>query len=523
MDNATVEKILKEIEHFEPKGNVEHVGRVTAVGDGVVAIEGLSKAVMSEIVEFEETKGKSLKDSMGANGSLYGLLLNLEEDGVRATILGDTSRVVEGMTVKSTGKILSVPSGEELLGRVVNALGEPIDGKGPFKNATQMPVERAAYSVIDRKSVTVPLATGIKAIDAMIPIGRGQRELLIGDRATGKTTVAIDTIINQKNEPEDKRPICIYVAIGQKESKTARIVQQLKEADAFSYTIIVDAPASAPAALQFLAPYSGVAIGEYFMDRGRDVLVVYDDLSKQAVAYRELSLLLRRPPGREAYPGDIFYLHSRLLERAAALSDAKGGGTLTALPIIETQDGDVAAYIPTNVISITDGQIFLVADLFNKGVRPAIDVGISVSRVGSAAQTKATKAVAGTLKLELAQFRELEAFMQFAQDLDKTTADRIASGQRMVELLKQKNGSPLPLERQVAAMYAGQQKLFNGVAVKDVRTAEEKLLTFLDAKYSKILSEMRTSKQLSDDTKKSLGTAFEDFRGAHKELFTVAK
>ena len=353
----------------------------------------------------------------------------------------------------------------------------------------------------------------------MIPIGRGQRELLIGDRATGKTTVAIDTIINQRFEPEESRPICIYVAIGQKESKTARIVQQLKDAGAFGYTIIVDAPASAPAALQFLAPYSGVAIGEYFMDKGRDVLVVYDDLSKQAVAYRELSLLLRRPPGREAYPGDIFYLHSRLLERAACLSDAKGGGSITALPIIETQEGDVSAYIPTNVISITDGQIFLDSSLFNKGVRPAIDIGISVSRVGSAAQTKAMKSVAGTLKLELAQFRELEAFMQFAQDLDKETADRIDSGRRMVEILKQKNGSPIPMERQVVVLYAAVQKLFSGVPIERVREAEGKLLDFLDAKHSEVLEDIKEAGALSDELKKTLGKAFDGFKLTHKELF----
>src|SRR3989344_5582057 len=338
MDNATIEKIIKEIERYEPKEKVEHTGRVVSVGDGVVAIDGLSMAVMSEIVEFEETAGKSLKDAMGAERSLYGLLLNLEEDGVRAAILGDTARVSEGMTVKSTGRVLSVPSGEELLGRVVNALGEPIDGKGPFKKTTLMPVERQASGVIDRKSVSVPVQTGIKAIDAMIPIGRGQRELIIGDRATGKTTIAIDTIISQRFEPPATRPICIYVAIGQKQSKTARIVEQLKGAGALEYTIVVDAPASAPAALKYLAPFSGASIGEYFMDRGKDVIVIYDDLSKQAVAYRQLSLLLRRPPGREAYPGDIFYLHSRLLERACRLNEEKGGGSITALPIIETQE-----------------------------------------------------------------------------------------------------------------------------------------------------------------------------------------
>lgn len=519
MNNATVEKILKEIESYSPKGEGVHVGRVVAVGDGVVAIDGLSKAVMAEVLEFEETKGKKLKDSIEHEGKLLGLVLNLEEDGVRAIVLGDTSRVQEGMTVKSTGKILSVPSGDELLGRVVNALGEPVDGKGPFKNATMMPVEREAYGVMDRKSVSVPLQTGIKAIDAMIPIGRGQRELIIGDRSTGKTTVAIDTIINQKYEPKGKRPVCVYVAIGQKESKTARIMQQLKDNDAFAYTIIVDASASAPAALQYLAPFAGVAIGEYFMDKGQDVLVVYDDLSKQAVAYRQLSLLLRRPPGREAYPGDVFYLHSRLLERSARLSDEKGGGSLTALPIIETQEGDISGYIPTNVISITDGQIFLETGLFNKGIRPAINVGDSVSRVGSAAQTKAMKAVAGTLKLELAQFRELEAFMQFASDLDKATADRIASGQRTVEALKQVNGEPMPMEFQVVDLYAVINKLFIDVPVKKVKDAERAWLEFVGASRSEILEDMKKTGALSDDAKLSLNKAMEEFRIAHKEYF----
>jgi F-type H+-transporting ATPase subunit alpha len=511
MDSSTVEKILREIENITPKHEGQHVGRVTQVGDGVVAIDGLSKAVMSEILHFEEGAGKKLADSMEAEGKLY--------DSVRATILGDTSRVVEGMTVKSTGKVLSVPSGEELLGRVVNALGEPIDGKGPFKNTTMMPVERQAAGVIDRKSVSVPLQTGTKAIDAMIPIGRGQRELIIGDRGTGKTTVAIDAIINQRNEPETTRPICIYVAIGQKESKTARIVQQLREEGALDYTIVVDAAASAPAALQFLAPFSGVAIGEYFMDKGRDVLIVYDDLSKQATAYRQLSLLLRRPPGREAYPGDIFYLHSRLLERACRQSEEKGGGSITALPIIETQEGDVSAYIPTNVISITDGQMFLVTDLFNKGIRPAIDVGISVSRVGSAAQTKAMKGVAGGIKLELAQFRDLEAFMQFASDLDKATSDRIESGRRMVEVLKQKNGQPIALEKQVAVLYAAGHAFFLGAEVSKVTEVEKQFMDFLDGQYAELLADIRKTGLLSDDAKTELNKAMEEFQLAHKELF----
>jgi len=386
-----------------------------------------------------------------------------------------------------------------------------------------MPVEREAKGVIQRRSVSVPLHTGIKAIDALIPIGRGQRELIIGDRGTGKTTVAIDTILNQRNEPESSRPICIYVAIGQKESKTARITQQLREAGALEYTIVVDAPASVPAALQYIAPFAGVAIGEYFMDRGRDVLIVYDDLSKQAVAYRELSLLLRRPPGREAYPGDIFYLHSRLLERAACLSEEAGGGSITALPIIETQEGDVSGYIPTNVISITDGQIFLIADLFNKGIRPAIDVGISVSRVGSAAQTKAMKAVAGGIKLELAQFRELEAFMQFASDLDKDTADRIESGRRMVEVLKQKNGEPIPIEKQVAAIYAANTKFFRDVPVDRVTAVGKAYMDFLDANFAKTLASIRKSGQLTEADRKEFGRAMEDFRAAHGEYFSPAQ
>ena len=523
MDATTVEKIIKEIDSLTPRHEGQHVGKVVAVGDGVVAIDGLSKAVMSEVILFEEVKGKKLADAMETHAELFGLILNLEEDGVRATILGDTARVHEGMTVKSTGKILSVPSGDELIGRVVNALGEPIDGKGPFTNVTMMPVERQAYGVIDRKGVSVPLQTGIKAIDAMVPIGRGQRELIIGDRGTGKTTVAIDTIINQRNEPAEKRPICIYVAIGQKESKTARIVQQLREEGALEYTIVVDAPASAPAALQYLAPFSGVAIGEYFMDSGRDVLIIYDDLSKQAVAYRELSLLLRRPPGREAYPGDIFYLHSRLLERAARLSEEKGGGSITALPIIETQEGDVSGYIPTNVISITDGQIFLLTDLFNKGIRPAIDVGISVSRVGSAAQTKAMKGVAGGLKLELAQFRELEAFMQFASDLDKETSDRIESGRRMVEVLKQKNGQPIPVEKQVSAIFAGNSKFFIDTPVNKVTEVERAFLDYLDGQYSSTLAEIKKTGQLSDDSKKEIVKAMEEFRLAHTEYFGEKK
>ena len=513
-----IEKIIKEIEHFAPSKGEEHVGRITAVGDGVVSIEGLERALMSEVLLFAETEGKKLKDALEQESALYGLALNLEEDVVKAVVLGDTSRLCEGMLVKSTGRVLSVPVGDKMVGRVVSALGEPIDGLGAIAGTQFTPIEREAYSVIERKSVNTPLQTGIKAIDSMIPIGRGQRELIIGDRFTGKTTIAIDTIIAQKHEPKETRPICIYVAIGQKESKTARIMAELREKGAMEYTIVVDAPASAPAALQFLAPFTGAAIGEYFMDKGRDALVVYDDLSKQAVAYRQLSLLLRRPPGREAYPGDIFYLHSRLLERAAKLSDAKGGGSLTALPIIETQEGDVSAYIPTNVISITDGQIYLDAGLFNKGVRPAIDVGISVSRVGSAAQTKAMKSVAGTLRLSLAQFRELEAFVQFAQDLDPETAKRIDGGRRMVEVLKQGRGTPMPFEEQVVVLYAATNGYLNTVPIPRLREAETKLLAFLDAQHKKLMDSIRKDKVISDGAKDLLNKAFEQFIQTHVDL-----
>ncbi len=518
MENV-IQSIMKEIEGFVPKHASEHVGRVSAVGDGVVLIDGLREALMSEVVVFETDAGKSLETSL-SESALYGLILNLEEDGAKAVVLGDAARVAEGMLVKTTGRVLSIPVGDGLLGRIVNPLGEPVDGLGTVKDAAMTPIERVAYGVMERKSVDTPLQTGVKAIDAMIPIGRGQRELIIGDRFTGKTTIAIDTIINQKNEPEETRPVCIYVAIGQKESKTARIVQQLKDAGAFSYTIVVDAPASSPAALQFLAPFAGAAIGEYFMQKGKDALVVYDDLSKQAVAYRELSLLLRRPPGREAYPGDIFYLHSRLLERSAKLSDELGGGSLTALPIIETQEGDVSAYIPTNVISITDGQIFLDAGLFNKGIRPAIDVGISVSRVGSAAQTKAMKSVSGTLKLSLAQFRELEAFVQFAQDLDQETAKRIDNGRRMVEILKQGKGSPMPFELQAAVLFAATKGFLDEVPMQTMRAVEQKLITYLTDQHDALLTTIREKRVIDEDAQAVLKNALETFTTANKELFT---
>ncbi len=516
MESTIIDKIKKEIQNFEPTIQTESVGRVVAVGDGVAEIEGLDNTVMSEMVLFDDADGKSLEDAIHGENALYGLVLNLEEDAVKVVILGETSRVTEGMLVKSTGKVLSIPVSDEIVGRVVNTMAEPLDGKGAFKADKFMPVEREAAGVIDRKSVDSPLHTGIKAIDSMVPIGRGQRELIIGDRFTGKTTIAIDTILNQKSEPEDERPICIYVAVGQKEAKTALIVAELEAKGAMDYTVVITAGASTPAAMQYLVPYSGVAIAEYFMDKGKDVLIVYDDLSKQAVAYRQVSLLLRRPPGREAYPGDVFYLHSRLLERAAKLSDEKGGGSITALPIIETQEGDVSAYIPTNVISITDGQIALDSSLFNKGTRPAIDVGNSVSRVGSAAQTKAMKAVGGGLRIELAQFRELEAFMQFAQDLDENTKKRIDKGERMAALLKQSKGAPMPFENQVVSIYAGMNGFFEGVEVNDVPKVEGEWIAFIDAQHKDILDEIKSSKKLEDTTTKKLDEAMEQFKKAQK-------
>jgi len=524
MDTLVIDKIRKEIENFKHEEVVENIGRVVRVGDGVAEIEGLEGALMSEMVLFDDsTTDKPLEELMNTTDVLYGLVLNLEEDSVKVVILGDVERVYEGMVVKSTGNVLSIPVDEKLIGRVVNTLAEPIDGKGSIVTTTTAPIERQAYGVLDRSSVNTPLHTGTKSIDAMVPIGRGQRELIIGDRFTGKTTIAIDAIINQKNEPKETRPICIYVAIGQKESKTARIVAQLEEAGAMEYTIVVSSGAATPAALQFLAPFAGATIGEYFMDQGRDALVVYDDLSKQAVAYRQLSLLLRRPPGREAYPGDIFYLHSRLLERAAKLSQEKGGGSLTALPIIETQEGDVSAYIPTNVISITDGQIFLDSTLFNKGTRPAIDVGNSVSRVGSSAQTKAMKGVGGSIRIELAQFRELEAFMQFAQDLDEGTKARIDKGRRMTELLKQVNGKPLSIEQQVVSLYAGVNELFAGVAVEDVNKAEAEWLAFVDGQHNTLITSIHDSGKIDEKTKEGLNKAMEDFKKIHDEFFKKDK
>lgn len=470
--NQIVEELKKNIASFKKQVGVEEIGTVLEVGDGIAKLSGLSKCQASEMLEFP--------------GNTIGVALNLKEDGVGAVILGDFRHIKEGDTVKRTGRILSVPVGEELIGRVVNSLGATIDGGAVIKSKTFYPVEKIAPGVMTREPVTQPVQTGIKAIDAMIPIGRGQRELIIGDRQTGKTAVAIDTIINQKGQ----NMICVYVAIGQKEAKVARIVAKLKETGAMDYTIVVSASASESAALQYFAPYSGVAMAEYFMDQGKDVLIVYDDLSKQAVAYREVSLLLRRPPGREAYPGDVFYLHSRLLERAARRNKESGGGSITALPIIETQAGDVTAYIPTNVISITDGQIFLESDLFYRGIRPALNVGISVSRVGSAAQTKPMKKVAGKLKLSLAQFRELEAFAQFSSDLDPETKKQIDLGARLVEILKQPQYQPMPVAQQVAIIYAVNNGYANDVAVKEISTWENKLHQFLDARHKPLLEKI---------------------------------
>jgi F-type H+/Na+-transporting ATPase subunit alpha len=513
-----IEQFKKEIEHFEPSARPKDIGIVTVVGDGVAQIEGLPGAAMGETVRFDLAHGKELKDAAGKVTETFGVILNLEEEVVRVIILGDASLVAEGMPVTLTGETLSLPVGDELLGRVISPLGEVLDGLGSIKTTQRNPIERQAWGVMDRQSVSVPLHTGIKAIDSIIPIGRGQRELIIGDRYTGKTTIAVDTILNQLSEPTETRPICIYVSIGQKESKTARLVNELRARGALAYTIIVDAGASAPAALQYLAPFAGAAVGEYFMEQGRDALVIYDDLSKHAVAYRQLSALLRRPPGREAYPGDIFYLHSRLLERAARLSAERGGGSLTALPIVETQEGDVSAYIPTNVISITDGQIFLEGELFNKGLRPAINAGISVSRVGSSAQTKAMKKVSGRIKLQLAQFRELEAFMQFSQDLDAETKKQIDEGQRLTATLKQKNGSPMAFERQTVSIYAAVNGYLGGVPVERVPEFEEKFLTFLDASAPAVLESIARSRDLATQTEEELKVQLKKFQETHPDL-----
>ncbi len=489
-----VQLLKEQLKEFESEVKMEEVGVVYYVGDGVARAYGLENVMANEVVEFD--------------GGSYGLAFNLEEDNVGIIILGSESGIREGTIVRRTGRILDAPVGEGLIGRVIDPLGNPLDGKGPIEYEYRSPIEKIAPGVVTRKSVHEPLQTGIKAIDSMIPIGRGQRELIIGDRATGKTTIGIDTILNQK----DTDVYCIYVVVGQKRSTTARIIELLERHGAMEYTCVVVASATDPASLQYLAPFVGCTIGEYFRDNGKHALIIYDDLSKHAEAYRQLSLLMRRPPGREAFPGDVFYLHSRLLERAAKLNDELGGGSLTALPIIETKAGDVAAYIPTNVISITDGQIYLEPDLFNKGVRPAINVGLSVSRVGGAAQIKAMKQVAGTLRLELAQFRELEAFVQFASELDKATQQTIHRGLRLVELLKQEPYNPIPVEKQIVAIFAGTNGYLDDIPPEAVRKFEKELYTFLDKEKPDILKDIREKKQLDDDLKERIKKALDEFK-----------
>ncbi len=494
-----ISRVLKEqIKNYNKSIEVSETGSVLSVGDGVARIYGLENAMAGELVEFP--------------GQIFGMVLNLESDSVGVVIFGNDQDIKEGDTVKRTKKIVQVPVGKALLGRVVNVLGQPIDGRGPIESKETRLVEMKAPGIMPRQSVNEPLQTGIKAIDSMIPIGRGQRELIIGDRQTGKTAIAIDTIINQKGQGVH----CFYVAIGQKKSTVAQVVEKLKNAGAMEYTTVIAATASDPAPLQFLAPYAGCAMAEYFRDNGMHALIVYDDLTKQAQAYRQLSLLLRRPPGREAYPGDVFYVHSRLLERAAKLNKASGGGSLTALPIIETQAGDISAYIPTNVISITDGQIFLESSLFHKGIRPAVDVGKSVSRVGGSAQIKAMKQVAGTLKLELAQFRELEAFSAFASDLDKATQAQLARGKKLVEILKQGQYLPYKVETQVVVIWAATNGYLDAVADKDVQKFERELVDFLNTKHSAILAKISSEQKIGDDTKESMKSALNEFKAIFK-------
>ncbi len=488
------EIIRKQIKEYGKEVEVSETGTIISIGDGIARIHGLAGAMAGELLEFP--------------GGVTGMVLNLEEDNVGAAILGEFAEIKEGDTVKRTGRITEVPVGEALIGRVVNAIGQPIDGKGAINTSTFSKVEIKAPGIVSRKSVHQPMATGLKAIDSMVPIGRGQRELIIGDRQTGKTAVALDTIINQKGGDV----VCIYVAIGQKRSTVAQVVSKLTEHGAMDYTIVVAATASESAPLQFIAPYTGVTMGEFFRDSGKHALIIYDDLSKQAVAYRQLSLLLRRPPGREAYPGDVFYLHSRLLERACKLSDECGAGSLTALPIIETQAGDVSAYIPTNVISITDGQIYLESDLFFSGVRPAINVGLSVSRVGGSAQTKSMKQVAGTLRLDLAQYREMAAFAQFGSDLDKATQMQLARGERLVEVLKQPQYRPIPNEKQVVIIFAANNGFMDELPVAVLKRYETELYSFLDNRQTELLSELRDKKAIDDDLKKRLLSALEQFK-----------
>ena len=499
INTQEISSILKEkLNEYKADIDVAEVGEVRMVGDGVARIHGLENVLSSELLEFPN--------------NVMGMALNLEEDEVGAVLFGDSRLVKEGDLVKRTGKVVEIGVGKEFLGRVINPLGQPVDGKGEIKFTETLPVERKAKGVISRHPVHEPLQTGLKAVDAMIPIGRGQRELIIGDRQTGKTAVAIDAIINQKETHNTDKPVyCIYVAVGQKESTVARVVAELENSGAMEYTTVITASAMETAPQLFLAPYTGATLGEYFQDNGMHALVVYDDLSKHAAAYRQMSLLLRRPPGREAYPGDVFYLHSRLLERAAKLSEDLGSGSLTALPIIETQEGDVSAYIPTNVISITDGQIYLENNLFNSGQRPAVDVGLSVSRVGGAAQIKAMKKTAGTLKLDLAQFRELEAFAKFGSDLDKTTQEQLTRGSRLMQILKQKQYSPVPVEKQVAIIFAGTNGYLDEVDESRVGEFEEKFMDYLDSSCSDIMSNIKKSGELSDDDKSSLKDKIEGF------------
>jgi F-type H+-transporting ATPase subunit alpha len=489
-----ISKIIREqIGSYAVDVDVAEVGSIISLGDGIARVHGVDNVMAGEMLEFPH--------------GVFGIALNLEEESVGAVLLGEYTKIKEGDAVKRTGRIISVPVGDEMLGRVVNALGQPIDGKGPINTKQFAPIERLAPGVVDRQPVKEPLQTGLKAIDAMVPIGRGQRELIIGDRQTGKTAVALDAILNQK----ETGVICIYNAIGQKQSTIAQVVKTLEDADAMRYSIVVAAGASDPAPLLYISPYSACAMGEYFRDSGRHALCIYDDLSKHAQAYREISLLLRRPPGREAYPGDVFYLHSRLLERAAKLKSDLGGGSLTALPVIETQAGDLSAYIPTNVISITDGQIFLESDLFNQGVRPAINVGNSVSRVGGSAQIRAMRQVAGTLRLDLAQYRELAAFAQFGSDLDKATQAQLTRGARLVEILKQPQYQPLPVERQVALVYAGTNGYLDNVALTDVRAFEVELYKFIETRHPQVFKDIATKKILDDQTKGALDAAVKQF------------
>ena len=490
-----ISSVIKEqIARYKDRMEVSDVGTVIQVADGIARIHGLEKAMQGELLEFP--------------GEVYGMVMNLEEDNVGAVLLGNQKNISEGDTVKTTGRVVEVPVGDEMLGRVVNSLGQPIDGKGPIATTKYRQIERVAAGVITRKSVDTPLQTGIKAIDSMVPIGRGQRELIIGDRQTGKTAIAIDTIINQKGQGVK----CIYVAIGQKASTVASIVKTLEEFGAMAYTTVVASTASELAPLQYIAPYAGCAIGEEWMENGEDVLVIYDDLSKHATAYRTLSLLLRRPPGREAYPGDVFYLHSRLLERAVRMSEEYGGGSLTALPIIETQAGDVSAYIPTNVISITDGQIYLETEMFNAGFRPAVNAGLSVSRVGGAAQIKAMKKIAAPIRVELAQYRELAAFAQFGSELDDATKEKLAQGERIKEILKQPQYKPMPVEYQVIIIFAATRKYLLDVAVADITRFETELFEFLDGKYPEIPQAIKEEKVISDETEEKLVKAIEDFK-----------